>query len=126
MARPVVMKFGGTSVQDAEAFGRLISIVKSQPEVLQVVVVSAMAGVTNELVGAVKTSAEGNAEKALASLEEQFSRHTEVSRHFTGKETQKRFEVYLGLMKAEMRLALFSIAGHDGASGALHDAVVAC
>ena len=126
MARTVVMKFGGTSVQDAESFGRLISIVESQPKVLPVVVVSAMAGVTNALVEAIKTAAEGKAEKALAPLEEHFSRHIEVSRHFTGKEAQQQFEQYLGLIKAEVRLVLFSIAGQNGASGVLNDAVLAC
>ena len=44
-----VLKFGGTSVKDAEAIERLFGIVKSQ-EVNSVVVVSAMATITNSLV----------------------------------------------------------------------------
>src|SRR3990170_3509702 len=46
----IVMKFGGTSVGNAERIHQLIEIVKSRSELDQViVVVSAMAGITNLL-----------------------------------------------------------------------------
>jgi len=45
---PVVLKFGGTSVQDEQALRRLVSIVAAAPAP-RVVVVSALAGVTNTL-----------------------------------------------------------------------------
>ena len=45
----VVMKFGGTSVEDAAAIRRLIGIVQSRLGAQPVVVVSALARVTDQL-----------------------------------------------------------------------------
>ncbi len=57
-----VLKFGGTSVGNADAFARVASIVQraraQDPET--VVVTSAMSGVTNALIAAAKAAAEGN------------------------------------------------------------------
>jgi len=46
------MKFGGTSVQDAEAFARVASIVLGESENSPVVVTSAMSKVTDALLAA--------------------------------------------------------------------------
>ena len=46
----IVAKFGGTSVADAAAIGRLIGIVRSRTPDQPVVVVSALARVTDEVV----------------------------------------------------------------------------
>lgn len=49
---PIVMKFGGTSVADAEAIGRVVGIVRAAREssgLPPVVIVSAMSGVTDRL-----------------------------------------------------------------------------
>ncbi|MGH9475554.1 MAG: lysine-sensitive aspartokinase 3 [Terriglobales bacterium] len=48
---PVVMKFGGTSVADAEALQRLAAIAADRAGEHPVVVISAMAGVTDALAG---------------------------------------------------------------------------
>ena len=45
----IVMKFGGTSVQDAKAITRVATIVKERIAKRPVVVVSAMAKVTDQL-----------------------------------------------------------------------------
>ena len=45
----IVMKFGGTSVEDAYAIRRLVRIVRSRLNFRVVVVVSALAKVTDEL-----------------------------------------------------------------------------
>src|SRR5688572_9273739 len=45
----IVCKFGGTSVADAEAIARLIEIIRSRVDRKPVVVVSAMASVTDRL-----------------------------------------------------------------------------
>ena len=47
-----VMKFGGTSVEDAAAIRRLVSIVQSRLGAQPVVVVSALARVTDQLLEA--------------------------------------------------------------------------
>ncbi|MCA1566326.1 MAG: lysine-sensitive aspartokinase 3 [Acidobacteria bacterium] len=78
--QPTVMKFGGTSVEDARAFVRVARIVGARREEHPVVVVSAMSRVTDALLASVETAAAGNADAALSSLEEHFERHTLVTR----------------------------------------------
>jgi aspartate kinase len=58
----VVMKFGGTSVEDAAAIGRTAAIVKGRRDkkLETVVVVSAMAKVTDQLIAAGKTASTGD------------------------------------------------------------------
>src|SRR5207237_8936912 len=49
----VVHKFGGTSLADAACFRLVAKIVAARPEQRRLIVVSAMAGVTDQLVRAV-------------------------------------------------------------------------
>ena len=72
---PTVMKFGGTSVADAQAFENVARIVGSQRDAAPVVVVSAMSGVTDALLAATIAAGEGRAGEAIASLEQTFQRH---------------------------------------------------
>ncbi len=60
----IVMKFGGTSVEDSAAIRRVIEIVKSEIPRRPVVVVSACAGVTNQLLRIATLSAEGRKDEA--------------------------------------------------------------
>ena len=64
MAKPVcVMKFGGTSVGDADCIRRAASIVKSAAANSPVVVVvSAMSGVTNRLIDAASRAKSGQSD----------------------------------------------------------------
>jgi aspartate kinase len=57
----IVMKFGGTSVQDSAAIDRVASIVKERLAQKPVVVVSAMAKVTDQLLAAARAA--GNADR---------------------------------------------------------------
>ena len=60
-----VMKFGGTSVGDADCIRRAAEIVKNaNREYSVVVVVSAMSGVTNRLIAAAQNAAAGNARES--------------------------------------------------------------
>jgi len=61
----IVMKFGGTSVQDAEAIGRVAAIVRGRLPETPVVVVSALAKITDQLLAMAAAAAAGNREKAL-------------------------------------------------------------
>ncbi len=61
----IVMKFGGTSVEDATAIKRAASIVEERLEQRPVVVVSAMAKVTDQLVAVSKAAGSGNRQQAL-------------------------------------------------------------
>ena len=73
---PAVMKFGGTSVADAAAFENVARIVAAEREALPVVVVSAMSGVTDNLLAA---TIDSDVDKAIASLEPTFRRHHSVA-----------------------------------------------
>lgn len=61
----IVCKFGGTSVQDAEAMTRLAQIISERRKEQPVVVASAMGKTTNQLLEAAQTAAKGKRQEAL-------------------------------------------------------------
>lgn len=75
----VVMKFGGTSVEDAAAIRRLISIVQSRLAAQPVVVVSALARVTDQLLEAGNAAAKGHLGAALATVRNIYVRHEQLA-----------------------------------------------
>ncbi len=75
----VVMKFGGTSVEDAAAIQRLIAIVQSRAEAQPVVVVSALAGVTDQLLEAGNAATRGHLGAALSLVREIYIRHERMA-----------------------------------------------
>ena len=80
--KPTIMKFGGTSVEGATAFKNAARIVADRQALRPVVVVSAMAGFTDALIGSVQQAlhagaAEGAAE-SIKGLEKHFDRHLRV------------------------------------------------
>src|SRR5882724_883446 len=82
----VIMKFGGTSVQDATAIGRVAEIVRSRREQHPVVVVSAFAKVTDQLVLMGHQATSGDADASLQLLEALRVRHLETARELLGEE----------------------------------------
>ena len=81
----VVMKFGGTSVADADAMRRVISIAKNQraahpDDRPPVVVVSAMSKVTDRLVEIGRLTNEGKGDEANRLVSELLERHLAVAR----------------------------------------------
>ncbi len=82
----IVMKFGGTSVADAAAIRRLIEIVRTRAAARPVVVVSALAEVTDALlrIGAlVETRKSGPLDEAVLAL---VRRHADTARELPGAE----------------------------------------
>jgi len=61
----IVMKFGGTSVQDAKAIDRVAAIVRERQSERPVVVVSALAKVTDQLLAMAAAAGAGQREKAV-------------------------------------------------------------
>src|ERR1043166_6308813 len=61
----IVMKFGGTSVQDAEAIDRVAAIVRERLPERPVVVVSALAKIPDQLRAMATAAARGDRDKAL-------------------------------------------------------------
>lgn len=75
----VVMKFGGTSIEDAAAIERAIAIVRNRMNLQPVLVVSALANVTDQLLEAGKAAANGKLGAALAVARDIFVRHEYVA-----------------------------------------------
>ncbi|MBP5218983.1 MAG: aspartate kinase [Bacteroidales bacterium] len=71
----IIMKFGGTSVQDEEAIGRVISIVRSRLSEKPLVVVSALARVTRLLCAIADEAGHQNEDKVRELLSELRERH---------------------------------------------------
>jgi aspartate kinase len=71
----IVCKFGGTSVQDAEALTRLAQIISSRRDKHPIVVASAMGKTTNQLLEVAQTAAKGKRQEALDLLTKIRERH---------------------------------------------------
>jgi len=78
----IVCKFGGTSVQDAEAIGRVAQIIGNRLKEHPVVVSSAMGKTTNALLEIAETAAQGNAETALRLLNQSHNMHLTFAQDF--------------------------------------------
>lgn len=117
------MKFGGTSVGDVAAFERVVRIVSTQGGRRPLVVVSAMARVTDALLDAFGTAKRGEQEAACSSLEPHFERHLEVSRHFL-IEADNPFTRELELARRELSDLLMRAARRSLPLQMLRDAIV--
>ena len=87
----VVQKFGGTSVADPEAIQRLIQIVRtarSRDGRGPAVVVSAMSGVTDALLGVAAAAGGGRLEDALTRLDQLRERHMAMAQTLAPKESK--------------------------------------
>jgi aspartate kinase len=71
----IVMKFGGTSVEDAKSMQTVIQIIRKEQSRQPVVVLSAIAGATNMLLKAARTAQEGKLDDAILSLNNLLDRH---------------------------------------------------
>ncbi len=80
----IVLKFGGTSVGDAEAIARTGEIVRSRADKGPIVVVSALAGVTNGLIAIAEQAAKGHLIGALRGVEGLRERHLEQAEILLG------------------------------------------
>jgi aspartokinase len=76
----IVCKFGGTSVADAAAIRRLIEIVRRRVPEKPLVVVSALAGVTNALFGLSEPLAAGSEAGLRAAVDALAARHHDTAR----------------------------------------------
>lgn len=82
----IVMKFGGTSVQNSEAIERLVKIVSSRLKRKPLVVSSATAKTTDSLIECAKQSSIGNYDKAYEVLKGIRERHLRISKELIKNE----------------------------------------
>jgi aspartate kinase len=127
----VVMKFGGTSVADADAMTRVVNIVRHQWESspkhggAPVVVVSALSKVTDGLIRTIEFARRGNGEKAAALVGELLGRHIVIAQSVT---THQRTEDLLKALRAqfgELGERVVAAVTKQEVTPADHDAIVA-
>ena len=82
----IVCKFGGTSVADPDAIARLVEIIRGRRGERPVVVVSALAGVTDALLALAEPVQVGHGEALDAALDELLDRHESTARALPGGE----------------------------------------
>ncbi len=75
----IVIKFGGTSVGDAQRVANAIAIVEERRDRNPIVVVSALAGVTNELVAATEAARACDADRVAQIISAIRQRHEDVA-----------------------------------------------
>ncbi len=92
----IVMKFGGTSVQDAKAIDRVAQIVQGRLADRPVVVVSAMAKVTDSLLAMGRAAGSGDRKTALKMARTLRERHYDTAGELLGTALFTEFHGNLG------------------------------
>jgi aspartate kinase len=126
----VIMKFGGTSVADAEAMNRVIAIVRrhiashptKQPPV---VVVSAMSKVTDRLLETGRLAGAGDADAAAGMLAELLERHLGVATTLVNGDALHTLTTQLQGEFAAQSSAVRSLAAQGEVTPRAMDALVA-
>jgi aspartate kinase len=124
------MKFGGTSVADAEAMNRVIAIVRQQiasnpGDKLPVVVVSAMSKVTDRLIETGRLAGLGDVDGAARTMDDLLERHLGVAR---GLVSGERLEPLLAQLREDFAKETAAVRQHAAQSEVTprdHDALVA-
>ena len=93
----IVMKFGGTSVEDAKAIERTAAIVKGRLSQKPVVVVSAMAKVTDQLLAMGRAAGSGDRKTALKLSRALRERHYNAAGELLGTALFTQFHSDLGI-----------------------------
>lgn len=99
----IVMKFGGTSVQDATAIHQVAEIVKSKIDLSPVVVVSAMSKVTDTLLRIAQVAHQRDYEEAKKIIGELYERHLKTARELLSGKDEKSRQGY-GLKEVEQNI----------------------
>jgi aspartate kinase len=115
--KSTIMKFGGTSVEGATAFKNAAGIVFDRQALRPVVVVSAMAGFTDALIGSVQQALTGGGAAGGDSLEKHFDRHLRVIEALLSTEATRMRELIVK-SRIEIKELLNSAAAEVGGANA--------
>lgn len=91
----IVMKFGGTSVESAQAIQRVVGIIASRADRKPVVVVSAMGHTTDHLLDIAQAAAQGKRGEALEKLAELRKSHLREASLVVSEADRKNVETFL-------------------------------
>ncbi len=103
----IVMKFGGTSVESAEAIERVAKIVSSRLKHAPIVVVSAMAKVTDQLIAMGNLAAKGQCDESLELFRSLRKRHFDTAEFLLGAKRSAtlapRLQAFLSELESFLR-----------------------
>ncbi len=98
----IIMKFGGTSVEDAKAIKNLTEIVKKEIPRKPIVIVSACSGITNQLLQTANLAAEGKKEEALNLVAKIESHHKKIVKDLFDGDIQRFLTKHLAAIAEEL------------------------
>jgi aspartate kinase len=119
----IVMKFGGTSVKDAAAISQVAEIVRGRVDRAPVVVVSAMARVTDALLTVARTARERRFDDASGLIDELGERHIAAARELLSKSEAGRVEAQIRDLAGELENLARSVATLGELTGRSQDAI---
>src|SRR5262249_5015211 len=121
----IVMKFGGTSVEDATAIRRLISIVRTELHRHPIVTVSAMGKTTNGLLECARLAAAGEIETTRLKLDSIAAHHFDTADQLALPEEKMELREALIDRFEKIHSTLLEIGGEGCLTPRLSDAVSA-
>jgi aspartate kinase len=121
----IVLKFGGSSVADAESIERVAGIVRGLLDRRPVVVVSAMAKTTNRLLEAADAAAAGDREGAHAAFDEIETYHRRESQGVVPPAGRQALDAALDPYLNELRILLDELLAARALTPRAADAVAA-
>ncbi len=118
-ASPVVMKFGGTSVADAACLRHVVAIVTGTDDPAPlIVVVSALAGATDQLVACAADAARGQTRSAVKILQALRARHDAVAAELLPPPVHRAYAAHAAALVAEAEALCRDLAGSRSSPGA--------
>jgi aspartate kinase len=106
----IIMKFGGTSVEDAKAMRNVAEIVERRLDRKPVVVASACSGVTSALLSLARGALDGGRGRSLEQVEQLRNRHQQIARDLVEGDVLITIQSQIDAMLDELRDLVKSIA----------------
>jgi aspartate kinase len=122
--RLIIMKFGGTSVADEDAFKRVRQIVRAHRDARPVVVLSAMSRVTDALLASVQAATNDHVDAARRALNEHFERHRKVARALLAADAAASYDSVIERAQGEIAELLQALAERSQPLPLLQDVIV--
>ena len=124
MKGPIVLKFGGTSLDDAAALERLAGIVRARRDSRPAVVVSAMRGVTDALLEGTRLARQGEVGRAFSGIEGQIGRYAAVGTELLDADSAEELDGIVSSAALEITDLLRVVSLHPGTLAPLRDEIV--
>jgi aspartate kinase len=119
VTRPAVLKFGGTSLADAPAIERAVAIVRARLQLHPVVVVSAMAGVTDALLAAVARAGGDEVATAVGEVEPVLERYAAAAADLLPGAGRREYHALLAATRGELAADLARVTRDPAAPDAV-------